>query len=143
METLPTTSPWKLIAAILGLATTALAGADVPAVSPQEAARLVSDGKALLVDVREPAEWAASGVAAPALLLAKSDFDGAKKLWAPFLESVGDRKVIVYCRSGRRSGVVAAALSKSGFDVANAGGFSAWQSADLPVRAASEPPAKP
>jgi len=113
----------------------------VPAVAPVDAARLVSEGKAILVDVRESSEWEESGVAAPALLLAKSDFDGARKDWTPFLESVGDKQVIVYCRSGRRSDAVAAALAKEGINVANAGGFAAWKAAGLPVRAASDPPA--
>lgn len=115
--------------------------ASVAVVTPEEAARLVSEGKALLVDVREPSEWAATGVAAPAQLLSKSDFGGARKDWARFLEKVGDRQVIVYCRSGRRSEAVAAALEKEGFKVANAGGFAEWKAAALPVRDASEPPA--
>ena len=133
-------APKRLFATILGMAATAMASADVPALTPEDTARLVLEGKALLVDVREPAEWA-GGVAAPALLLAKSDFDGAKKVWAPFLETVGDKQIILYCRSGRRSGVVAAALAKEGINVANAGGFAAWKSAGLPIRTASEPPA--
>jgi rhodanese-related sulfurtransferase len=138
MKTLPSSAPRRFLTAILGLAlvTTGLAG--VPAVSPEEAARLVSEGKALLVDVREPSEWAESGVAAPAALLSKSDFEGAKKAWTPFLESVGDKQVIVYCRSGRRSEAVAAALAKEGFNVANAGGFPAWKDAGLPTRTAAE-----
>jgi len=118
-----------------------MASAEVPEVTPVEAARLVSERKALLVDVRESSEWAGTGVAAPALLLAKSDFDGARKDWTPFLESVGDRQVIVYCRSGRRSGAVAEALAKMGVNVANAGGFAAWKAAGLPIRTADEPPA--
>lgn len=122
------------------MAVSAVASADVPAVTPEEAARLVSEGKALLVDVREPTEWA-GGVAAPALLLAKSDFDGAKQDWAPFLETVGDKQVILYCRSGRRSGAVAKVLAKDGIKVANAGGFAAWKAAGLPTRDAGEPPA--
>ena len=118
-----------------------MASAEVPGVAPVDAARLVSEGKALLVDVRESSEWTESGVAAPALLLAKSDFDGARKDWAPFLESVGDRQVILYCRSGRRSSTVAEALAKMGINVANAGGFAAWKAAGLPIRTAGEPPA--
>lgn len=141
MKTLPAFPPRHLLAAILGLAVVAIGVAGVPAVTPEEAARLVSEGKALLVDVREPSEWAETGVAAPAALLSKSDFEGAKKEWAPFLEGVGNRQVIVYCRSGRRSESVAAALAKEGFDVTNAGGFRAWKDAGLPTRAADQPAA--
>jgi len=124
----------RFLSSILGLAATSFAVADIPAVSPIEAASLVSDGSAVLVDVREPSEWAASGVAAPALLLAKSDFDGERKEWAPFLEKIGDKKVIVYCRSGRRSGIVAKALNDAGFNVANLGAFADWKRAGLPIR---------
>lgn len=141
MKSLPVFAPKRLLSAILGIAVAGIASAEVPAVAPIDAARLVTDGKALLVDVREPSEWKSSGVAAPALLLAKSDFDGARKDWAPFLESIGEKQVILYCRSGRRSEAVAAALAKEGINVANAGGFADWKAAGLPIRTASEPPA--
>lgn len=124
------------------LFTTPLFAADVPAVSSLEAARLVADGKAVLVDVREPSEWARTGVAAPAVLLPKSEFDaGLAGGWGPFLEGIGDRQIILYCASGRRSGIVGAALSEMGHAVANASGFRNWQAAGLPVRPVN--PARP
>ena len=51
------------------------------------------------------------GKAAPAVLLAKSDFDGAQRDWKPFLEKNAGKEIILYCRSGNRSGKVAAALA--------------------------------
>jgi rhodanese-related sulfurtransferase len=88
-----------------------------------------------LVDVREPVEWAESGVAAPAVLLAKSDFDaGLTGDWQDFLATAGDKQIILYCRSGRRSGLVATALAAKGHKVANAGAFKEWEAAGLPVR---------
>jgi rhodanese-related sulfurtransferase len=111
-----------------------LFAAEVPKVSPSEASKLVADGKAVLVDVREPKEWAETGVAAPAVLLPKSDFDGTHKQWDDFLATVGDKEVVLYCRSGHRAGIVAAALAKRGIKVANAGGMKDWQAAGLPVR---------
>jgi len=122
-----------LLASLVITATLAFA-AEAPKIAPAEAAKLVADGKAVLVDVREPAEWAQTGVAAPALLLAKSDFDGAQKEWKPFLEKNAGKKIILYCRTGNRSGIVAAALATKGIDVANAGGFKDWTDAGLPVR---------
>lgn len=114
-----------------------LCAAEVASVSPVEAAKLVADGKAVLVDVREPSEWAESGVAAPAVLLPKSEFDeGLIGEWKDFLNKAGDKQIILYCRSGRRSGVVAAALAVKGHKVANAGGFKDWEAAGLPVRSA-------
>lgn len=125
---------YSLLLLFLGFST-ALA-AEVAKISPADAARLVADGKALLVDVREPAEWAETGVAAPAVLLPKSDFDGAQKQWKGFLEKAGDKQLILYCRSGRRSGAVAEALAEKGLNVVNAGGFKDWVAAGLPTRSA-------
>jgi rhodanese-related sulfurtransferase len=128
---------FALLAALL-LAPVALAAADVPAIAPAAAARLVAENKAVLVDVREPEEWRESGVAQPAVLLAKSDFDGEQKAWKPFLAQLGDRQLILYCRTGRRSGAVAAQLAAKGIPVANAGGFKDWTDAGLPVRRVEE-----
>ena len=108
--------------------------AEIQKISPADAAKRVAEGKAVLVDVREPAEWAETGVAAPAVLLAKSDFDGAQQDWKRFLEKNAGKEIILYCRSGNRSGVVATALAEKGVKVANAGGFKAWTDAGLPVR---------
>lgn len=116
------------------LASTAAFAAEVKTIAPAEAAKLVAAGKAVLVDVREPAEWADSGVAAPAVLLPKSDFDGGQKQWKEFLGSHRDKQVIVYCRSGARSGEVARALAAKGIETANAGGFRDWTKAGLPTR---------
>ena len=112
--------------------------AEAAKISPTDAAQLVAAGKAVLVDVREPAEWAEAGVATPAVLLPKSDFDGARKLWAPFLEKNAGKQIILYCRSGRRADTVAQALAAEGRSAANAGGLKDWQAAGLPTR-----PAKP
>ncbi len=110
-----------------------LLAADTPKISPKDAAKLVAEGKAVLVDVREPAEWAETGVAENAVLLPKSDFDGAQKFWKDFLTHTGDKEVILYCRSGKRAGVIGTTLAAKGIKVANAGGFSDWQAAGLPT----------
>ena len=123
----------SLLASLLGTAALAVA-ADVQKIAPADAAKLVAAGTAVLVDVREPAEWAATGVAAPAVLLAKSDFDGAQKEWKPFLEKNAGKQIILYCRSGQRAGTVGAKLAEKGVKVANAGGLKDWTDAGLPVR---------
>ena len=94
--------------------------------------------KAVLVDCREPSEWADTGVATPATLLPKSDFDGDKKLWKEFLAKHQGKQVILYCRSGGRSGAVAAALNEQGVKASNVGGFKDWTAAGLPTRKADE-----
>lgn len=108
--------------------------AEVSKISPKDADKLVAEGKAVLVDVREPVEWAETGVAEKAVLLPKSDFDGAQKLWKDFLAHNGDKEVILYCRSGKRAGAIGATLAAKGLKVANAGGFVDWEAAGLPTR---------
>lgn len=109
-----------------------LSGPGVRRVQPAEAAQLVRDKKAMLVDVREPDEWT-EGVAEPAELLPMSDLLGPRKQWKPFLAQVGEREIILYCRSGSRSGHVARILAAEGFKTANAGSVDAWQNAGLPM----------
>ena len=104
-----------------------------PSISPVEASERVAAGKAVLIDVREPDEWA-GGVAEPALLLSLSDLRADRVKWNPALEQLRGKELIVYCRSGARSGVAAGILRKEGFTVLNAGGFAGWASAGLPVR---------
>jgi len=134
----------KRLLPALALFATSLFAADVPSISPAEAARLVADGKAVLVDVREPSEWAESGVATPAVLLPKSEFDaGLIGEWKDFLAKAGDKQIIIYCRAGKRSGAVAAALAEKGHRVANAGGFKDWQAAGLPTRSGGPEQKKP
>ncbi len=131
-------SPMKLrhfLPAFALLASVVALAAEVPRLTAAEAAARVKAGDAVLVDVREPSEWKDTGVAAPAVLLEKSDFDGAKAAWAPFLKKVGkDKTIILYCRSGNRSGKVAEALAAEGYQVVNAGGFKEWAAAGLPTR---------
>ena len=131
------------IFALSALTATAVSAADAPKMPAADAAKLVAEGKAVLVDCREPAEWQDSGVAAPAVLLPKSDFDGDQKQWNEFLARNRDKQIIVYCRTGRRSGMVASALAEKGVNAANAGGLKDWTDAGLPTRTVPEAKAEP
>ncbi|MFT3780424.1 MAG: rhodanese-like domain-containing protein [Nibricoccus sp.] len=102
--------------------------------SPAETMTLLKQGDAVLIDVREPDEWADTGVAEPAVLLAMSDLQGDRKAWKPFLEKNREKTLLLMCRSGNRSGQVAVLLAKEGFKTVNVGAFSTWKSAGLPVR---------
>jgi rhodanese-related sulfurtransferase len=73
------------------------------------AARRVEQGTAILIDVREPAEWADTGVATPAVLLPRCDPRGDRTQWKPFLEKHPSKELIVFCRS-----VAKAVTSSSG-----------------------------
>jgi rhodanese-related sulfurtransferase len=128
----------RLLSTLLATATLLFA-ADAPKLTPAEAAKRVAAGTAVLVDCREPSEWADTGVAAPAVLLAKSDFDGAQKHWKPFLAKNAGKEIILYCRSGGRSAEVAAALAGKGVQSANIGGIRDWTKAGLPTRKVDAP----
>jgi rhodanese-related sulfurtransferase len=104
-----------------------------PSISPAEALARLEAGTAVLIDVREPAEYGA-GVAGPALLLPMSDLRGERKNWAPALEANRDKELILYCASGARSGMVAGTLRGEGYRAVNIGGYSGWRAAGLPVR---------
>lgn len=106
-------------------------GAGGPSVNTLEATQMINRQDALVLDVREQAEFAASHILnARALPLSQIE--------ARFgdIEKFRDKPVIVYCASGNRSNAAAAALRKHGFsNVFNlSGGFLAWQQAGLPVQ---------
>lgn len=103
-------------------------------ITPAEAAKRLEGGQAVLIDVREPGEWAATGVAAPAVLLSLSDLQGPRQDWKVFLEENKGKELILYCRSGNRSGIASRLLAKEGWSTLNAGAFKDWAAAGLPVR---------
>ena len=111
-----------------------LKGAGASTLTPAEASAKLEGGNAVLIDVREPDEWAATGVAEPAVLLPLSDLRGERKQWKAFLDANRGKELLIYCRTGRRSGMAAAILSKEGFATGNVGGFNDWQKAGLPTR---------
>ena len=100
--------------------------AAAPEVGARAAAALIDAG-ALLLDVREPAEWQAGHVA-QAWLLPMGQVARHRD------ELPRDRRIVVACRSGGRSAAVAEALRAWGFDAVNlSGGMSAWAAAGLPA----------
>ena len=101
-----------------------------PSVSTAQATHLINREDALVVDVRDPGEYAAGHIL------------GAKNVPLARIEDAGsdlgkrkDRPLILYCDTSSRSGKALAALKKQGFTrVVNlSGGLGAWQQAGLPV----------
>ena len=92
--------------------------------SPEQALKKVSSG-AILLDVRSPGEFA-SGHVEGALNIPHDQISGRL---GELLKYKGN-EIVLYCRSGRRSGLAQAQLTKEGFrSTYNAGGISALQSA--------------
>ena len=116
-------NPFKLIKAMF---------TSVSQVQPSDAFARIRAGEALLVDVREPSEWA-GGVALHAKLLSFSDLNGPRTQWSAFLAGAAGREILVYCASGGRSGMVARLLTGEGFRVSNTGGLSDWAAAKWPI----------
>lgn len=96
-----------------------------PETTVVEARRRVDAGEILLLDVREPEEWA-QGHAEHAQLVPLGALDPTT---VPT-----DRPVLLVCRSGGRSGQAVQALRNNGIDATNvAGGMTAWHQAGLPM----------
>lgn len=97
-------------------------GLRVPGVDAAEAVQLVRDG-AVLLDVREQAEWDA-GHAPQAVHLPLG-----RIAEAPGRITAG-RQVVVVCRSGNRSATATSALRAQGIEALNLrGGMHAWAGA--------------
>ena len=103
-----------------------------PRLSPEEASQRLESGTAVLIDVREPTEWE-DGVVTGALLLPLSDLRSTRTRWMPALEIHGKKELILYCRSGNRSGIAQKLLQSEGFNASNAGGFSDWVKSRAPT----------
>lgn len=95
-----------------------------------ETARRLGRGDAVLLDVREQEEWLA-GHAPAATHVPMS------QLHSRLAELPRDRPLLAICRTGNRSGQVAADLRRVGYEIENVeGGIKAWVKAGLSL----EPP---
>ncbi|MEU5941337.1 rhodanese-like domain-containing protein [Micromonospora sp. NPDC047548] len=95
---------------------------------PEEAAALIADG-AVLLDVRDPAEWRAGH--AP-----RARHIPLGQLADRIGELPSDRPVVTVCRSGARSRQAAALLARHHRQVHNlAGGMQAWVQAGMALQA--------
>jgi GrxC family glutaredoxin len=126
-----------LIVILVLLARTWITPGGVKGVGPMQAVSLSNHNNAVFIDVRTDDEYRQGhilhAIHAPLGLL-----DSKLKEIAKFKS----RPLIVYCRSGNRSGQGGAVLKKNGFDeVYNlSGGVMAWQSASLPLSKDKSPP---
>ena len=104
-------------------------------IDPAECLRLQAEG-ALVVDVREPDEWA-DGVVADATLVPRGVLE--KEIGSAAGEL--DRIVCLYCASGKRSLLAASSIGKMGYRevVSVAGGFERWQAESHPIAAGPAP----
>ena len=107
----------------------AAAQAVVSRITPQEAQALIAQGSALVVDLRDGTEIAASGRVKGALHISRGllEFkaDPQSPAYEPALRS--DRTILLYCGSGGRAALAGKLLKDMGYaDVRNLGGFADW-----------------
>ena len=102
----------------------------VPQLGPLAATQTMNAADAVILDVREDAEYK-QGHLANALHIPLGQL--GKRLGE--LDKFRERPVVTYCRTGSRSNSAAGLLRRHGFtSVFNlAGGIVAWQNANLPV----------
>ena len=96
--------------------------------TPEEVARGLTEGRVVLVDVREPNETAVERYPGSAIV-PLSTFDPRD------IPDPQGKQVVFACRSGRRSVTASLAAQEQGFayDSHLAGGILAWKAAGLPT----------
>ena len=96
--------------------------------TPDQVARGLTEGRMLLVDVREPNETAVERYP-DAVIVPLSRFDPAA------IPDPDGKQVVFACRSGRRSVTASLAAQDQGYPYKShlAGGIIAWKAAGLPT----------
>jgi len=105
-------------------------GAGGASISTLQATLLMNQQNALVLDVRDAAEYAKGH-----MLNARNIPLGELEARAAELDKHKAKPLIVVCDTGNRSGRAAAALRKKGFEqvLTLGGGIGAWQQAGLPL----------
>ena len=102
---------------------------------PKDVQTRLSSGRAVVVDIREPDEFArahiANAVSSPLSAFEKAD-----------LSAMAGKDVIFTCRTGNRTGTAAARLAAriSGAAYVLEGGVEAWKAAGLPLQVDAKQP---
>ena len=107
----------------------AAANEAVPKIDPDQAKAMVEKGEALVVDVRDPQEVAASGRIKGAVNVSRGMLEFRADPESPYHDKAFDRgkPVLVYCASGGRAALAGKLLKDFGYDkVYNLGGFKDW-----------------
>jgi len=97
-------------------------------IDPHDVARRLAEHSIVLIDVREPQEFAAERISG-ALLFPLSSFDPAT------LPDGDKREIVFHCGSGIRSAKAVSACEAVGIpcDLHMKGGIQAWKAAGLPT----------
>jgi rhodanese-related sulfurtransferase len=126
-------SKYKLatLAAVILLAGYSASGHSANNISPKQASTQFSEKKAIIVDVREDAEWQEHHI--PGAIHIPL---GQLKSRLSELEPYKNTAIITQCRSGGRSAKAADQLQEAQFTNVRSldGGIQAWEKAGLPIQ---------
>lgn len=94
-----------------------------------------SAGHVTLIDVRDHAEVAASGMAQGALHIPLATLAIKADPKSPDYDAriSADKPIAIYCAAGGRAGMATQSLGKLGYNAVNIGGFGDWASAGGPI----------
>ena len=127
--------PYLVIAFVVLLALTffnemKIATQRFASLTPAAAVQLMNTEDVVLLDVREPSETAGGKIGKAVQIPA-----GAVEKRVGELEKHKNKTLLVYCKTGARSGAACRELSKNGFDKVYSlkGGIMAWQDDHLPI----------
>ena len=120
---------WVAVLALVGAAA-ACAEAPEAGGEPGSEAAVESAGDSIVyVDVRTQAEYDAGHVEG-AIHIPHTEMEARHEELAPY----SDQRIVVYCRSGRRSGIAERILESEGFDnVINGGGLRDLRARGVPT----------
>lgn len=121
----------KFFASMLAIFFPAVLSANVEQADPARFAELIASEDTLLIDVRTPGEVDEAKIPDALEIDFYSD-DFAEKI----AKLPKDKTLLLYCRSGNRSGQTAKRLEDQGYTklVNLAGGINAWKAANLPLK---------
>ena len=117
----------------------AAANAATPVITADEARKLIAHDNALVVDVRDAPEVAATGKIKGSINVSRGMIEFRADADTPYHDAAfqKDRPIIVYCASGGRSALAGKALKDLGFErVRNLGAFKAAADAGLEIEPA-------
>ena len=108
----------------------------VPRIAPADAKTMLDRGEAVVVDVREPNEVAATGRIPGSLNIPRGllEFKADRDAAAPERALLEGKAVVLHCGGGSRAALAGKTLKDLGYDqVFNLGGFRDWVEAGFPV----------
>lgn len=124
---------YYLLVVISLIAFKIVSASNIEDVKVDETIRLQNENKITIIDVREADETKEGKVKGaleiPLSLMTENKTEFDKKT----SKLSKDKEIYVYCRSGRRSGIVKEELLKQGYKVKNIGGFETLKSKGLPT----------